>query len=278
MSSATRIRAVLLMVPPVSEQRRSRPIELDRLAPVIVARFGAGTDGPCRGPGCAARAPLRWHAAAHRSLHPPGDPMNRRELIAALAERIDTDKRSADAALQAVHRPDHRDRREGRGRRDQRLRQVRPSRRAGQAAPHGPEPGDGRRDVAQIKASSARVKITPLKAFKDAVLTGKRARQEGTGEEDRARRRPRRRRHRPRRRPRRRPRQEGTAAKKTIAKKTTATKTTATKTTAKRTTAKKTAAKHEPVAPESVLADTTSAVRSGPCGTPTTSSSTTTSG
>ena len=69
--------------------------------------------------------------------------MNRRELIAALSERIDTDKRSAEEALQAVHRPDHRDRLEGRSRCDQRFRQVRPSGRAGQAAAHGPEPGDG---------------------------------------------------------------------------------------------------------------------------------------
>ncbi|MFN8028115.1 MAG: hypothetical protein U0W40_17650, partial [Acidimicrobiia bacterium] len=57
-------------------------------------------------------ARLRWHALRpsfvirrlattprQQQEHPT---MNRRELVAALAERLDTDKRSADAALTAV--------------------------------------------------------------------------------------------------------------------------------------------------------------------------------
>jgi DNA-binding protein HU-beta len=125
--------------------------------------------------------------------------MNRRELVAELAERLETDKRSADAALQAF------------------VDTVTDTVSAGEVvaisgfakfarvdrpARMGRNPQTG--EAIRIKASR-RVRVAPLKAFKDAVLTGKRP------------------------------------AKKTTAKKTTAKKTTAKKTTAKKTTAKKAA-------------------------------------
>jgi DNA-binding protein HU-beta len=94
--------------------------------------------------------------------------MNRRELVAALAERTDTDKRSADAALQAF------------------IDTITDTVAAGEAvvisgfakfarvdraARIGRNPQTG----AQIKIkASRRARVTPLKAFKDAVLAGKR--------------------------------------------------------------------------------------------------------
>ena len=66
--------------------------------------------------------------------------MNRRELVAELAERLEIDKRTADAGLQAFVDTITDTVVDGRGRRDQRLRQVRP-RRARRA--HGPQPADG---------------------------------------------------------------------------------------------------------------------------------------
>ncbi len=95
--------------------------------------------------------------------------MNRRELIAALAERIETDKRSAEDALQAV------------------LDLITETVSKGEAvaisgfakfarvdrkARMGRNPQTG--EAIKIKASR-RARITPLKAFKDAVLTGKKA-------------------------------------------------------------------------------------------------------
>ena len=94
--------------------------------------------------------------------------MNRRELVAELAERLETDKRSADAALQAF------------------VDTVTDTVSAGEVvaisgfakfarvdrpARMGRNPQTG--EAIRIKASR-RVRVAPLKAFKDAVLTGKR--------------------------------------------------------------------------------------------------------
>jgi DNA-binding protein HU-beta len=94
--------------------------------------------------------------------------MNRRELVAALAERTESDKRSADAALQAF------------------IDLVTDTVASGEpvaisgfakfarverAARMGRNPQTG--EAIKIKASR-RVRVTPLKAFKDAVLVGKR--------------------------------------------------------------------------------------------------------
>jgi len=138
--------------------------------------------------------------------------MNRRELIAALAERIETDKRSAEDALQAV------------------LDLITETVSKGEAvaisgfakfarvdrkARMGRNPQTG--EAIKIKASR-RARITPLKAFKDAVLTGKKA----PAKKAPAKKAPARK----------------TAAKKTTAKKAPA-KSAAKKSAAKRTTAKK---------------------------------------
>ena len=165
--------------------------------------------------------------------------MNRRDLIAALSERLDTDKRSAEVALQGV------------------LDLITETVSKGEAvaisgfakfarvdrkARMGRNPQTG--EAIKIKASR-RARITPLKAFKDAVLTGKvpakkapaktTAAKKTTAKKSTAKKAP---------------AKKSTAkkapAKKAPAKKTTAKKTTAKKTTAKKTTAKKTTAKKAP--------------------------------
>ena len=93
--------------------------------------------------------------------------MNRRELVAELADRLEMDKRSADAALQAF------------------VDTVTDTVSSGEvvaisgfakfarverAARVGRNPATG--EQIQIKASK-KARITPLKAFKDAVLAGK---------------------------------------------------------------------------------------------------------
>jgi DNA-binding protein HU-beta len=144
--------------------------------------------------------------------------MNRRELVAALAERTETDKRTADANLQAF------------------IDTVTDTVASGEvvvisgfakfarvdrAARMGRNPQTG--EAIRIKASR-RARVTPLKAFKDAVLTGKRPAKKA-------------------------PAKKAAAAKKAVAKKAPAKKaapakkSTAKKTTAKKTTAKKTTAK-----------------------------------
>jgi DNA-binding protein HU-beta len=146
--------------------------------------------------------------------------MNRRELVAALAERLETDKRSADATLQAFV--------------DTVTDTVASGEvvaisgfakfaRVDRAARLGRNPQTG--EAIRIKASR-RVRVTPLKAFKDAVLTGKRPAKKA-------------------------PVKKATAAKKTTAKKTTARKPVAKKTVAKKTTARK------PVAKKTVAKKTT---------------------
>jgi DNA-binding protein HU-beta len=142
--------------------------------------------------------------------------MNRRELVAALAERTETDKRTADANLQAFI--------------DTVTETVASGEvvvisgfakfaRVERAARMGRNPQTGA--AIRIKASR-RARVTPLKAFKDAVLTGKRPAKKAVAKKAPA---------------------KKAVAKKTIAKKAVAKKTTAKKTTAKKTTAKKTAAK-----------------------------------
>ena len=130
--------------------------------------------------------------------------MNRRDLVAALAERTETDKRTADANLQAF------------------IDTVTDTVASGEvvvisgfakfarvdrAARMGRNPQTG--EAIRIKASR-RARVTPLKAFKDAVLTGKRP------------------------------------AKKAVAKKTVAKKTVARKAPAKKAVAKKTVARKVP--------------------------------
>ena len=95
--------------------------------------------------------------------------MNRRDLVTALAERTDSDKRSADAALQAF------------------IDTVTDTVASGEpvvisgfckfarvdrAARMGRNPQTG--EAIRIKASR-RARVTPLKAFKDAVVSGKRS-------------------------------------------------------------------------------------------------------
>jgi DNA-binding protein HU-beta len=142
--------------------------------------------------------------------------MNRRELVAELADRLETDKRSADAALQAFV--------------DTVTDTVSSGEvvaisgfakfaRVDRAARMGRNPQTG--EAIRIKASR-RVRVTPLKAFKDAVLTGKRPAKKA-------------------------PAKKATAAKKTVAKKTVAKKAPAKKAPAKKAaTARKTVAKKAP--------------------------------
>ena len=77
--------------------------------------------------------------------------MNRRELVAALAERTETDKRTADAALQAFIDTVTETVAVGRARGDQRVRQVRRASTAPRAWAATPRParrsGSRRRDA-----------------------------------------------------------------------------------------------------------------------------------
>jgi DNA-binding protein HU-beta len=148
--------------------------------------------------------------------------MNRRELVAELADRLETDKRSADEALQAF------------------VDAVTDTVASGEvvaisgfakfarverAARMGRNPQTG--EAIRIKASR-RVRVTPLKAFKDAVLTGKRPAKKATAKKAT---------------PARKAVAKKAVAKKAPAKKTAAKKTAARKTAAKKTAARKTAAK-----------------------------------
>ncbi|HEY7105738.1 MAG TPA: HU family DNA-binding protein [Acidimicrobiia bacterium] len=101
--------------------------------------------------------------------------MNRRELVAELADRLETDKRTADAGLQAFIDTVTDTVAKGEPvaisgfakyvRRDV---PAKPRRR-------GRNPATGEEIWLNPKPASKSVRITPLKAFKDAVLTGKRA-------------------------------------------------------------------------------------------------------
>ncbi len=136
--------------------------------------------------------------------------MNRRELVAELAERLEIDKRTADTGLQAF------------------VDIVTDTVASGEvvaisgfakfarverAARMGRNPQTG--ETIRIKASR-RVRVTPLKAFKDAVLTGKRPAKKAAAKKTVA--------------------KKATPAKKAVAKKTVARKAPAKKTVAKKTT------------------------------------------
>jgi DNA-binding protein HU-beta len=95
--------------------------------------------------------------------------MNRRDLVAALAERTDTDRRSADAALQAFI--DTVTETVATGEPVMISGFVKFSR-VDRPARMGRNPQTG--EAIRIKASR-RARVTPLKGFKDAVLTGKKA-------------------------------------------------------------------------------------------------------
>ena len=95
--------------------------------------------------------------------------MNRRELVAALAERTDTDRRSADAALQAFI--DTITATVATGEPVMISGFVKFSR-VDRPARMGRNPQTG--EQIKIKASR-RARVTPLKGFKDAVLAGKKA-------------------------------------------------------------------------------------------------------
>ena len=141
--------------------------------------------------------------------------MNRRDLIAALAERIDTDKRNAEAALQSFI--DVITDTVSKGEAVAISGFAKFARRDVPAKPRrkGRYPATGEEIMLNPKPASRSVKITPLKAFKDAVITGKRAPAKKKAVAKKA-----------------------PAKKKAVAKKTTAKKA-ATKAAAKRTSAKK---------------------------------------
>jgi DNA-binding protein HU-beta len=146
--------------------------------------------------------------------------MNRRDLVAALAERTDTDKRSADAALQAFV--------------DTVTETVATGEpvmisgflkfaRVDRAARMGRNPATGA--AIKIKASR-RARVTPLKGFKDAVLAGKAPAKKTVAKKTAAKKAP-----------------AKTVAKKSVAKKSAAARVPAKKTVAKKAPAKKAAAR-----------------------------------
>jgi DNA-binding protein HU-beta len=149
--------------------------------------------------------------------------MNRRELTVALSERLDTDKRKADEALQSVL--DVITETVSRGEAVAISGFAKFARRDVPAKPArmGRNPATGEEMMLAPKAASRSVKITPLKAFKDAVITGKRAPAKKAPAKKAA--------------------VKSTTVKKAAAKKAAAKKSTAKKTTAKKTTANKSAAK-----------------------------------
>jgi len=142
--------------------------------------------------------------------------LNRRELVLALAERTETDRKSADAALQAfidvvteaVAKGD-----------PVRITGFAKFARIDRKARMGRNPATG--ETIRIKAKRV-ARITPLKDFKDAALTGKVAKKAAPAKKAPAKRAP---------------------AKKANARKTTARKTTAKKAPARRAPAKKTTAR-----------------------------------
>ena len=137
--------------------------------------------------------------------------MNRRDLVAELAERTDTDKRTADAALQAFIDTVTETVAKGE---PVAISGFAKFARVDRAARMGRNPATG--ETIRIKASR-RVRVTPLKAFKDAVLTGKVAKKAAPAKKTTA--------------------KKAAPARKTVAKKAAPAK----KTTAKKTTVKKAA-------------------------------------
>jgi DNA-binding protein HU-beta len=147
--------------------------------------------------------------------------MNRRDLVTNLADRLETDKRTADAHLQAVI--------------DAITETVSKGEvvvisgfakfaRVDRPARMGRNPQTG--EAIRIKASR-RARVTPLKAFKDAVLSGKAPAKKTVAKKTAAKK----------------AATRATPAKKTPAKKTVVKKTPARGTTARKTTARKTTAR-----------------------------------
>jgi DNA-binding protein HU-beta len=99
--------------------------------------------------------------------------MNRRDLVADLAERTDTDKRTADAALQAFI--DAVTDTVAKGEPVAISGFCKFVRRDVPAKPRrmGRNPATGEEMMLAPKPASKSVRITPLKAFKDAVISGK---------------------------------------------------------------------------------------------------------
>ena len=95
--------------------------------------------------------------------------MNRRELVLALSERTDTDRRSADEMLSAFTEIITETVAKGE---PVAITGFAKFARVDRPARMGRNPQTG--EAIKIKASR-RVRVTPLKAFKDAVLTGKAA-------------------------------------------------------------------------------------------------------
>src|SRR5262245_39624835 len=154
-----RMRADLHIDPPLLERS-------SRKSPRIVACFASERKHPRPCP-MHARWPARWHAARSPVPEPQGETMNRRDLVAELADRIETDKRSADAQLQAFIEIITETVAKGEA---VAISGFAKFARVDRAARMGRNPQTG--EPIQIKASR-RARITPLKAFKDAVLTGK---------------------------------------------------------------------------------------------------------
>lgn len=96
--------------------------------------------------------------------------MNRRELVLALAERTDTDRKTADAMLQAFIDTVTENVAKGE---PVRLTGFAKFARVDRPARMGRNPATG--ETIRIKAKRV-AKITPLKEFKEAALTGKLAR------------------------------------------------------------------------------------------------------
>jgi DNA-binding protein HU-beta len=143
------------------------------------------------------------------------DFMNRRELVNALSERIETDRRTAEEMVSSFVDiiTDTVSRGEAVA-----ISGFAKFARVDRAARMGRNPQTG--EPIKIKASR-KARITPLKAFKDAVLVGRRAPAKKAPAKKAA--------------------AKKTTARKAPAKKTAVKKTAARKTTAKKTTAKKTA-------------------------------------
>jgi DNA-binding protein HU-beta len=142
--------------------------------------------------------------------------MNRRDLVSNLADRLDTDKRTADAHLQAVIDAITETVSKGEA---VVISGFAKFARVDRAARMGRNPQTG--EAIRIKASR-RARVTPLKAFKDAILSGRTPAKKTAAKKTTA--------------------KKTAPVKKTVAKKTVAKKTTPVKkTAAKKTAARKTA-------------------------------------
>ncbi len=150
--------------------------------------------------------------------------MNRRELVQALMERLDSDRKTVEAHLNAFVDTVTDAVAKGEA---VAVSGFAKFARVDRAARMGRNPGTG--EAIRIKASR-KARITPLKAFKDAVLTGKASAKKAPAKKAAAKKAP----------------AKKAAAKKAPARKTAAKKAPARKTAAKKAPARKTAAKKAP--------------------------------